>query len=157
MTTTSLLERVIRLVAAYDAMSHLTFTILDDDGYWAGEGNQNGQLSIGVNCNDLFWWATADLEPIETAEDVASLEECLAIDDVYGPTIYACRRRKMRPQNCVLRDMPAEIVPHLESCGPARALADDVYDLSPSDLLTERDCAALLGAGANRPDPGLQH
>jgi hypothetical protein len=115
-----LLERVIRLAAAYEVVDDLSFTIVDDSGYWAGTGNQQGSLHVGVKCNDLFYWATADMEPIETEADLESLAECLVIDDVYGPTIYACRRREMRPQNCVLRNTPGEIVPHLESCGPAR-------------------------------------
>ena len=122
------LERVVRLAAAFEAADHLQFIIVVDggehDGCWAGHGNLEGRLTVSVDCNDLFYWATADLEPIETDADVELLEECLELDDSYGPTIYACRKRKMRPQNCVLDKMPEEVKPHFESCGPPRTNAE---------------------------------
>ena len=122
------LERIVRLAAAYESCNSLQFIIVRDSGqhkgYWAGPGNQDGKLTVSVNCNDLFYWATADLEPIETDDDLKLLESCLKICSEYGPTIYACRKRKMRPQNCVLAKMPDEIKPHLESCGPPRSNAE---------------------------------
>jgi len=117
---TGFVERVVRLAAAYEAIDNLQFIITDNDGYWAGPGNLEGTLTVSVNCNDLFYWGTADLEPIESDADLELLKECLDIDDSYGPTIYACRRRKMRPQNCVLEKMPVDIKPHIEACGPVR-------------------------------------
>ena len=117
---TGFVERVVRLAAAYEAIDNLQFIITDNDGYWAGPGNLEGTLTVSVNCNDLFYWATADLEHIESDADVELFEQCLKIDDLYGPTIYACRKRQMRPQNCVLKTMPDKIKPYLESCGPAR-------------------------------------
>lgn len=107
------LERVVRVAAAYESIDDLCFCIETDDGFWAGRGNKEGKLTVSVNCNDLFFWATADSEPIETDADVELLEECLKIDAVYGTTIYACRRRKMRPQNCVLEKIQEEIKPVL--------------------------------------------
>ena len=117
---TVFVERVVRLAAAYEAIDSLNFIVTNDKGYWAGHGNLEGNLNVSVNCNDLFYWGTADLEPIESDADLELLKECLDIDDSYGPTIYACRRRKMRPQNCVLEKMPVDIKPHIEACGPVR-------------------------------------
>ena len=114
------LERVVRVAAAYEAIYSLSFSIVTDAGRWAGLGSKEGKLTVSVNCNDLFYWATADAEPIETDADLEMLEECLKIDDIYGATIYACRKRKMRPQNSVIKTMPDDIIPHLEACGPPR-------------------------------------
>lgn len=118
------LERAVRVAAAYDAADDLQFIIVDDAGYWAGYGNTEGRITVAVNCNDLFYWATADLEPIETDDDLKLLEECLKLDDSYGLEIYACRKRKMRPQTCVLEDMTGETRRHFEACGPPRTHAE---------------------------------
>ena len=58
-----------------------------------------------ADCSDVFGWAVADAEPIESAEDVALLERCLA--DLQAATgerypswlteLYAARRRNSRP------------------------------------------------------------
>jgi hypothetical protein len=56
-----------------------------------------------VGCNDMFWWATADGEPV-TSEDVPELQR--AWDDlwdehcneVYAPWLWIARKRGMRPQ-----------------------------------------------------------
>lgn len=114
------LEHIIRLASAYEVMEDMVFMIITDKGYWAGYGNLEGNLTTFVNCNDLFYWASADLEPIKSDSDLKLFEECLKLDDIYGATIYACRKRKMRPQNCILEKMPDNTKKHLELCGPPR-------------------------------------
>jgi hypothetical protein len=116
----ALLERIVRLASAYEVADDLFFHVIAPDGYWAGEGNEIGDLCVTVNCNDLFYWACADAEPIETDADVDLLRECLQATDEYGTSLYACRRRKMRPQNRILAKLPDEVKGHFEACGPAR-------------------------------------
>lgn len=78
--------------------------------YWRcgpqyGGGEFNDPASFFVNCNDLFWWACADLEEI-TPENIGVLEQALKdcdaveprLGSIYGPSLFACRVRGMRPQ-----------------------------------------------------------
>lgn len=62
-------------------------------------------LLFFANCSDFFALATADLEPIQTEEDVVLLESCLrdlreATGDTYPADLaglYAARRRNVQP------------------------------------------------------------
>jgi hypothetical protein len=96
-----------------------------DSLYWDCHDNE---VSFWINCNDLFWWATADLEEI-TEENFNILVETYkefegndkAHDRIYhADALFACRSRKMRPQNCILKDLPEHIRPLFEACGPER-------------------------------------
>lgn len=77
------------------------------DDAWFSVDLTTEQIHISVNCNDLFYWASADSEPI-TADDVALLEqtardlEALGDDNDTYPflnllELYAARRRNMQP------------------------------------------------------------
>lgn len=50
-----------------------------------------------VNCNDLFWWATSDCEPI-TLEELPQLAKDYETSEKYGDWIWCARKRQMRPQ-----------------------------------------------------------
>jgi hypothetical protein len=88
--------------------------------FWRCE-NPN-TVEFFANVNDVFWWATADTEPI-TPEDLPAMR--LAIADVRDIDIYTwtelwvARKRKMRPQRPAypkdkrLREM-------FDACGPER-------------------------------------
>lgn len=104
---------------------------LQGDIYWRcgpmyGGGNFNNPASFFVNTNDLFWWACADLEEI-TPENVEELEracsDCKAaervVGTVYGPSLFACRVRGMRPQGAAY---PKEesLWPLFDATGPIR-------------------------------------
>ena len=55
-----------------------------------------------VNCNDLFWWACADSEPLPVDEIGNLYKLCFDEDGnpkQYGSTVWACLQRKMRPQH----------------------------------------------------------
>lgn len=64
--------------------------------------HDNGVLSLYADCSDVFAWACADCEPIETEADVALLEQCLRdLQAATGETyprwlteLYAARRRR---------------------------------------------------------------
>jgi hypothetical protein len=84
---------LLRLVAKYE-LSLLFSWYTDDDG----------TIVFYINCNDLFAWACGDAEDIEPA-DLPELEraitDCKAADKcagAYGPELFVCRKRQMRPQ-----------------------------------------------------------
>lgn len=79
-----------------------------------------------VNCNDLFYWATANAEEVtaETLPDLRrAIEECLVVDPVCGAldgvNLYAARRRKTRPQNCCYSECK-DLWPLFDAVGPER-------------------------------------
>jgi hypothetical protein len=120
--------RLLRFCAAYEIYDMLYWHIVTPDGFWAGLGNLEGRLAVSANCSDLFWWATADGEEI-TKETIGEFEQavldCIKANDefgyVYGPCLYACRCRKMRPQGAAY---PKEqsLWPLFDACGPKREI-----------------------------------
>lgn len=57
-------------------------------------------LGIYVNCNDLFEWGTADAEALPSSE-IPTLYKAWLADKKHGMSIWACFRRKWRPQKPV--------------------------------------------------------
>lgn len=99
-----------------DAISHLLRVVadLDDDleGIWPQV--RDGQLSLTLNCNDMFYWACADCETFEPGDEalldavVADLREHGGREDDLSATCYwmplfCCRKRGMRPQHPFFR------------------------------------------------------
>lgn len=82
-----------------------------------------------VNCNDLFWWGTADAEDL-TAENVGVLEQavadCRAADPVVGTLdasrLFCCRVRRMRPQGAYYPKLEKILWTLFDACGPERAV-----------------------------------
>jgi hypothetical protein len=107
---------ILRLFAEFD---------IQDCLWWCFPAGQDAPKFL-VNCNDLFYWATADAEEV-TVESLPELrkaiEECLAIDPVVGAldgvNLYAARRRKTRPQNCCYPESKA-LWPLFDAAGPER-------------------------------------
>lgn len=92
-------------------------------------GEPDGGVSVLINCNDLFYWACADAEPVGVG-DLALIDETFnelravrnSIHDAWQnfEGLFCCRKRKMRPQNCILVKYPDHIRPLFERCGPVR-------------------------------------
>ena len=97
-----------------------------DDLFWRTDGEYT-PVTLWINCNDLFYWACADLEEI-TPDNIELLEQSLKdVDEaedrrysVYGPQLFCCRFRKMRPQRPFYRGMPEKLKPLFDACGPER-------------------------------------
>ena len=88
-------------------------------------------IHFWAQCSDVFYWGTADGEPIETDADLDLLRQCLdelALFDstFYMPELYAARRRKMRPQRPWLehREDPNVLALFL-AAGPERDPKDE--------------------------------
>jgi len=91
--------------------------------WWRTDGEYTPVMFF-VNCNDLFWWGTADAEDI-TPENVhllkKSIEDVEAINDTsqWGGELFCCRSRKMRPQGAAY-PKDERLWPLFDECGPDR-------------------------------------
>lgn len=90
---------------------------------------RNGKIRIFINTNDIFYWATSDLDFVEELDLPLlrqSVEDCKAAGDVgWGDILFAARKRGMRPQTCVMKSMSEEVRKLFEACGPERELGLD--------------------------------
>lgn len=50
-----------------------------------------------VNCNDLFWWGTADAEALPN-DEIGRLYKMHMANKTWGSSKWCCLRRKLRPQ-----------------------------------------------------------
>ena len=64
-------------------------------------------LVLFVNCNDLFYWGTADAEHV-TLKEVQSLYEAWKSGTKWGVSIWCCKKRNMQPQVPIVKDMKAD-------------------------------------------------
>jgi hypothetical protein len=93
--------------------------------YWR-TNDEFAPCTFFVLANDLFFWGSADGEPI-TAETLPilkkAIDDCKAIDNVCGCIdgclLYACRVRKERPQGA---SYPSDrrLWPLFDACGPEK-------------------------------------
>jgi hypothetical protein len=117
---------------------------LHDSIWWRCDG-EYAPITIWVNCNDLFYWACADLEEL-TIDNLPVLAQAIAdareVDSVLGAlrgcSLFCCRMRGMRPQQPaypkensytvggVKTVIPAEDWKALfDACGPERDPKDE--------------------------------
>lgn len=109
----------------YDVMRRIIELDITDDLFYV---NDDDGIKIIVNCNDLFWWATADGEEV-TTENIVDLEravkDCIeanpnGLTGAYSHSLFACRMRKMRPQPPCYKTIPEFLRPLFDACGPER-------------------------------------
>jgi len=94
--------------------------------WWRCDGEYS-PVTFFVNCNDLFYWACADCEPF-TAEDVAAMDAAIAdAGPMYGPSLWCCRKRAMRPQKPAYPtgDGAEKMARLYDACGPERDPKDE--------------------------------
>ena len=77
-----------------------------------------------VNCNDFFWWGTADAEGI-TAADLLDLKQAMKdcneeFEFKWGQLLWCARKRKMRPQGPYYSSIPKELWGLFNACGDER-------------------------------------
>lgn len=77
-------------------------------------------LEFYAQCNDAFWWATADAEDI-TQNSLQCLMGALKDGGDDGMLLYCARQRKMRPQGARYRYINKENWHLFDACGPERA------------------------------------
>lgn len=60
-------------------------------------GISGSTLELYINCNDLFWWASADAEPCKPSE-LESLYKAWNENHKWGVSIWCCMHRNLQPQ-----------------------------------------------------------
>ncbi len=97
-----------------------------DSLFWRTDG-EYAPISFFVNCNDLFYWGTADTEDL-TPENIGILEQttvdCRAVDPVIGclraTDLFCCRIRRERMQGACYQHLDQKYWPLFDACGPVR-------------------------------------
>lgn len=100
--------------------------------------DDEGNITWFVMCSDVFAWGTADAEEIETIEDLLLLRDAKAECDAlaarmkkdgdsgwasvqeYWPTLWAARKRAMRPQGALYKYLPEQMWGLFDAVGPER-------------------------------------
>lgn len=77
------------------------------------------EVSMYVNCNDLFYWASADAEDF-SVEDLDDYQQALTESAKHGDLLWVCRKRKMRPQKPYYKYFNEEEAILFDACGPDR-------------------------------------
>lgn len=94
------------------------------DGEWA-------PLTLWVNVNDVFVWASSDTENI-TPENIGDLERAIAdlraavpdpYEVIHAPALFAARLRKRRPQGPAYPENRA-LWALFDACGPANEVSE---------------------------------
>lgn len=90
----------------------------------------NREMTLFAECNDLFFWATADAEPI-TVADVPLLRQALGDlrplrAEYEMGHLFAARKRKLRPQKPCYKDIDPGVAALYDACctEEERAAAD---------------------------------
>lgn len=99
-----------------------------DSLWWRGvsdKGVNQSPLAFFVNCNDVFFWGSADVEEIESAQDIADLAQAKrdmeAVEDAHDwPTLWVARKRGTRPQGAYYANMSVAEKELFDACGPHR-------------------------------------
>lgn len=119
MLDAAFMERLLRVIEAAEN---------NEDLLWREQAD--GSWKFFVICNDVFWWATADLEEI-TPDNIHLLEESYrdlkAIDYVetsFTSMLFAARSRGMRPQYPAYPKFFDKVSALLDAAGPPREWAD---------------------------------
>lgn len=98
-------ENAIKALWDADTLYELPLHFQDTNGEWVDS------IGLFVNCNDMFWWGCADCEPVSWDEIQSLYELCFdrqGNKKRWGSVIWACRKRQMRPQHPVEKDMRAD-------------------------------------------------
>jgi hypothetical protein len=98
--------------------------------YWACHGDY-APITFFVNCNDLFYWATADAEKL-TPEDMPALKQAIAdVIEITGKTdiyigfeLWCARKREMRPQQPAY-PKDEQLRALFDACGPPRTSTEE--------------------------------
>jgi hypothetical protein len=131
MTNTEFVLEVLKVTIEFDCTDSL---------FWKFENNI---FKVYAVCNDLFYWATADLEEI-TEENLPEIRKAFAdaiaaypkFGEIYGLDLFCARMRHIRPQGAAYpKEWRGTSIKALwklfDDCGPERPM--DIFNsLKPS-------------------------
>ena len=63
--------------------------------------NKNNTWSLAVNCSDIFAWACADSEPLNSQDELRDLWDMYIKDPDSGASVWSCKQRNSLPQKPV--------------------------------------------------------
>lgn len=96
------------------------------DAFWRED---EGILSMSINCSDVFVWGGADCETITDANiDLleATFAECEAVFGKYNADsaaeLFVARARGIRPQGAFYADLGSQWQALFDACGPERSV-----------------------------------
>lgn len=69
-----------------------------------GYKSESDTIEVVVNCNDLFYWGTADAEPCGP-DELQGLYNRWKADPIWGVKIWCCIHRNLQPQAPICRKM----------------------------------------------------
>ena len=76
-----------------------------EKGFHTVDGEiEDYNVVLYVNCNDLFYWGTADAEGLKTTE-LKELYDMWYHDNHWGSSKWCCKKRNLQPQVPVKEDM----------------------------------------------------
>jgi hypothetical protein len=102
------LREVLRFINKHD---------LFDSLFW------NEDVEFYFNCNDVFWWGTADCEKF-TYSDLPDIEKAINETDAEdGVLLWVARKRKMRPQGAYYKHIIHKHHELFNACGEERELS----------------------------------
>jgi hypothetical protein len=118
MTNQEFVIEILKLMSNYDSTDSL---------FWKWQKDKN-EFKVYVVCNDLFCWASADLEEI-TQENLTELkkayEDAVAASptfgEIYGSDLFCARIRGERPQGAAY-PREKELYPLFNAVGPERKI-----------------------------------
>jgi hypothetical protein len=90
-------------------LAHLLLedVIFCNNGWWYEEDGlpwQKDKVTLHVNCNDTFYYASADSEDI-THGEINDLYEMWSKDNKYGATAWCVKKRKQKPLQLIIDEM----------------------------------------------------
>lgn len=106
---------------------------LDVEGHWWADYTAEDEVKCTIDCSDVFAWGCADSEELEP-EDIPLLKQAHAELEAlppeegqthhgysaYSEMLYCAKKRKMRPQGAVYKNLPQPTWPLFNSCGAHR-------------------------------------
>lgn len=72
--------------------------------YVAPWSNTDKTCAVVVNCNDVFYWASGDAEPLPNSQ-IEKLYRMWKANKDWGSIKWCCLHRNLRPQVPIVRDM----------------------------------------------------
>lgn len=67
-------------------------------------------MSLAVNCSDVFAWASADAESIESEMELISLTKEVIKDRIWGSVKWVAKKRNHQPQQPIINSMKCQNV-----------------------------------------------
>ena len=115
--TNELILDAMKFAAVYNIRNTIDW-IVDD----------NNDIILCVVCDDFFEDKTVDRQFITDDNINCWRTSVLDVVDInpqlcmYGPLLYCCRMRSMRPQGTCYRKIPEQLWPLFDECGPKRKI-----------------------------------